>query len=172
MNVLPDVLKPNLKVVFCGMAAGNKSAQRKQYYAGTGNQFWSVLFRIGLTPYQLEPEEFKKVTEFGIGLTDLVKSQFGGNSQVYPLKKDALNLLSKMKKFSPIVLAFNGIETARTFFNFLDQEVKGKPKQINYGIQTARIGQTTIFVLPSTSPRAELYWDETFWKELANYLNK
>lgn len=26
MDILPDVLKPGLKVVFCGMAAGNRSA--------------------------------------------------------------------------------------------------------------------------------------------------
>jgi TDG/mug DNA glycosylase family protein len=40
MSVLPDVLKPGLKVVFCGTAVGNKSARASAYYAGRGNQFW------------------------------------------------------------------------------------------------------------------------------------
>lgn len=33
MDILPDVLKPGLKVVFCGTAAGNRSATNGAYYA-------------------------------------------------------------------------------------------------------------------------------------------
>jgi G:T/U-mismatch repair DNA glycosylase len=38
--ILPDVLQPDLKVVFCGTAAGTQSAQAGAYYAGRGNYFW------------------------------------------------------------------------------------------------------------------------------------
>ena len=38
--ILPDVLQPDLKVVFCGTAAGTQSAQAGTYYAGRGNYFW------------------------------------------------------------------------------------------------------------------------------------
>jgi len=54
VDILPDVLKPGLKVVFCGTAAGNRSAKIKAYYAGRDNQFWAVLHRIGLTPRQFQ----------------------------------------------------------------------------------------------------------------------
>jgi double-stranded uracil-DNA glycosylase len=35
-DVLPDVLGPGLRVVFCGTAAGAVSAVRGAYYAGPG----------------------------------------------------------------------------------------------------------------------------------------
>ena len=35
--VLPDVLGPGLRIVFCGMAAGDRSAREGAYYADPGN---------------------------------------------------------------------------------------------------------------------------------------
>jgi hypothetical protein len=69
--VLPDVLGPGLRVVFCGTAVGSASAKRGAYYAGPGNKFWPTLHAIGLTPRRLMPEEFRSVLDYGIGLTDL-----------------------------------------------------------------------------------------------------
>jgi G:T/U-mismatch repair DNA glycosylase len=56
--ILPDLLAPNLKIVFCGTAAGNKSAERKAYYAGAGNLFYHTLASSGFTPRILKPEDF------------------------------------------------------------------------------------------------------------------
>jgi TDG/mug DNA glycosylase family protein len=39
MRVLPDVLAPNLAIIFCGTAVGSVSAQRRAYYAGPGTVF-------------------------------------------------------------------------------------------------------------------------------------
>ena len=58
MPILPDLLPHNLKVVFCGTAAGTQSAQAGAYYAGRGNKFWRILHETGLTPRQLAPHEF------------------------------------------------------------------------------------------------------------------
>ena len=55
-HVLPDLLRPGLRIVFCGTAAGNVSAARGAYYAHPQNRFWSALYAFGLTPRQLEPE--------------------------------------------------------------------------------------------------------------------
>ena len=49
-HVLPDVLAPDLRVVFVGTAAGARSAAVGHYYAGPGNRFWHTLHEIGLTP--------------------------------------------------------------------------------------------------------------------------
>ena len=43
--ILPDVLEPGLRVVFCGTAAGKASARAGAYYAGPGNAFWPTLHR-------------------------------------------------------------------------------------------------------------------------------
>lgn len=57
MHILPDILGPNLKVVFCGTAVGEKSARRGHYYAGPGNKFWQYLHASKLTPALLRPED-------------------------------------------------------------------------------------------------------------------
>lgn len=41
--ILPDVIEPGLRIVFCGTAAGAKSAAVGAYYAGPGNAFWATL---------------------------------------------------------------------------------------------------------------------------------
>ncbi|MCE8471073.1 hypothetical protein LZ189_18835, partial [Rhodovulum sulfidophilum] len=49
-DILPDFVAPDLRSVFCGMAAGPRSAELGLYYAGHGNRFWPVLHRAGLVP--------------------------------------------------------------------------------------------------------------------------
>ncbi len=66
MAVLPDVLAPGLRVVFCGTAAGKRSAELGAYYSGAGNKFWPTLHRFGLTPIQIEPQNFKSLLEYGL----------------------------------------------------------------------------------------------------------
>jgi TDG/mug DNA glycosylase family protein len=73
-HVLPDLIRPGLKVILCGTAVGNVSAQRGAYYAGPGNRFWQILADTGLTPRLLKPEEYRLLPSFGIGLTDLASS--------------------------------------------------------------------------------------------------
>ena len=82
MPVLPDVLRSDLEVVFCGTAAGRKSAELGQYYAGPGNKFWEVLKDAGFVPVLLNPRQFKQVLDFRIGLTDLNKEQSGGDDEL------------------------------------------------------------------------------------------
>jgi TDG/mug DNA glycosylase family protein len=67
--MLDDLLQPNLLVVFCGTAAGSRSATLKEYYAGRGNRFWEVLATTKLTPRQLAPSEYGLLPTYGIGLT-------------------------------------------------------------------------------------------------------
>jgi TDG/mug DNA glycosylase family protein len=82
VTVLPDVLEPGLRVVFCGMAAGPMSAQVAAYYAGPGNQFWEVLYRTGLTCRKLDPHEFRTLPKYGLGLTDLAKTHSGSDRAI------------------------------------------------------------------------------------------
>ena len=69
-NILPDVLRRDLRAVISGTAAGKASARRRAYYAGPGNKFWQSLRRVGLTPHVLKPQEFRELLGHGIGLTD------------------------------------------------------------------------------------------------------
>jgi TDG/mug DNA glycosylase family protein len=160
MSVLPDVLQANLAVVFCGTAAGKKSAQVGAYYAGPGNKFWEVLYRIGLTPRKLEPREFRGLLQYGIGLTDIIKEQSGADEAVGVTESDRDDLHARIETYEPRVLAFNGKRSAQEFFM----------RPLKYGQQPERIGATSVFVLPSTSGAARGFWDLTYWQMLAVFV--
>jgi len=65
-HVLPDMLRPGLRLVICGSAAGAVSATHGAYYAGPGNRFWRTLFEVGLTPRRLEPHEFRDLPRIDV----------------------------------------------------------------------------------------------------------
>ena len=155
-TMLPDVLRPGLRVIFCGTAAGAKSAQMGAYYAGPGNQFWPILHRIGLTPRQLRPSEYTELSNYGIGLTDVCKTQAGADNALGKDDFDTARLIALLEQHQPGVLAFNGKKAA--------QIVLGRG--ITYGAQPKRIAGARVFVLPSTSGAARRYWDIRHWQEL------
>ena len=157
-DVLPDVLGPGLRIVFCGSAAGAASARARAYYAGPGNRFWPTLHRTGLTPRLLAPAEFPSVLRYGIGLTDLCKTESGADAGLSGEADDATALRAKIVRHRPAVLAFNGKRAARVLLG---------AARLDYGEQSQRIGATIVHVLPSTSGAARRWWDEAFWRRVA-----
>jgi G:T/U-mismatch repair DNA glycosylase len=115
MDKLPDVLAPGLKVVFCGTAAGERSAQRGCYYAGPGNKFWPTLADIGLTPRRLRPEEFRELPSYGLGLTDLAKKVSGADSILRSSDFDVEGFRRRLIEAAPRFIAFNGKRAAAAF---------------------------------------------------------
>lgn len=161
-QLLPDVLINNLEIVFCGTAVGNQSAANSTYYANPGNKFWSVLHQIGLTPVQLNPQDYHLLPEYGLGITDLVKTKHGVDKELRSSDFDSDGLTKKILRFSPKVICFNGKTAARNYL---------RRKNINFGYQNEFIGRTKIFVAPSTSGSAKKFWDIDYWFELAGRSN-
>jgi double-stranded uracil-DNA glycosylase len=156
--VLPNVLTPNLSVVFCGTAVGAASARRGAYYAGPGNRFWSTLFEEGFTPHLLKPEEFATLPTYGLGLTDLVKIVSGADAGLRRKHFDRGQLRDAITAHAPRVLAFNGKRAASEYLK----------RKVDYGAQLETIGATRLFVLPSTSGAARGFWRIEPWRELAS----
>jgi TDG/mug DNA glycosylase family protein len=156
-DVLPDVLVPDLRVVFCGPAAGAASARKRAYYAGPGNRFWAALEETGLTSVRLEACEFGRLPEFGIGLTDICKVLHGSDEEVGTVEFDVDGLRHRIAAAEPANLAFNGKNSAR---GALERDVA-------YGLQDEQIGGAAVWVLPSTSGAARRFWSLGPWQELA-----
>ena len=156
--ILPDVLAPALRVVFCGVAASAHSARVGAYYAGPGNAFWPTLHAIGLTPQRLRPSEFRRLKAFGIGLTDIAKNHAGSDASLPRDAFDRAGLEARIRRFAPALLAFNGKKAAQEFL------ARATPK---YGEQPERVGDTRLFVLPSTSGAARGFWSLDPWHALA-----
>ncbi len=159
--MLPDLLKDNLSVVFCGTAAGTKSAQAKAYYAGPGNKFWKTLHEIGLTPTQLCPADFGQLLDHGLGLTDLVKCRAGADSTLSSPDFDLARFRSQILKHAPAFVCFNGKKAAHAYFG---------RQTVSYGLATETVGRTRLFVAPSTSGAANAYWDVSYWHALARLM--
>lgn len=158
--ILPDVLQPGLRLVFCGTAAGKRSAEEGAYYAHPGNVFWRALFQSGLTPRLLAPQEFPLLPGFGIGLTDLAKCHAGNDDELPGDAFDVPGLIAKIEHYAPAVLAFTSKHAARTAL--------GHPA--SYGLQAQGFGSTQVFVLPSPSGQARGHWDLAHWLALAAHL--
>lgn len=156
--MLEDVLAPNLRLVICGMAAGEVSAARGEYYAGPRNKFWPTLYEVGLTTRRLAPGEFRELLTFGIGLTDVVKGQAGGDMSIDFARANQDDVRAKMIRLAPLVLAFNGKKAAEVFLG---------TRRVQYGLQSVALGSTKLFVAPSTSGAANGYWRIDGWRDLA-----
>ena len=160
--VLPDLLQPGLTLVFCGTAAGKRSAAERAYYAHPGNLFWRALHEAKLTPRRLAPLEFPALPGFGIGLTDLAKRHSGNDSQLPPEAFDLPALLAKVALYSPRILAFTSKNAARAAL--------GHP--VDYGLQAEPIGATQLFVLPSPSGQARGHWKIEHWLALGRLVGR
>ena len=164
-HVLPDRLRPGLKLVFCGTAAGRQSALQQAYYAHGQNKFWKTLHAVGLTPRLFAAHDYEKLWELGIGLTDIAKYAFGMDHQ---LPEGALGpeavaaLRARIRKMKPAILAFTSLNGGR--------KVMGKNAVA--GEQPERLGETRVFILPSPSPLADNHWDIGPWRTLARAYKK
>jgi len=72
---LIDIVRPGLRVIIAGTIAAWDRAEQEHYHAGAGNKFWVLLHESGLVPELLAPEQERRVLEFGVGLTDLVRTE-------------------------------------------------------------------------------------------------
>lgn len=160
-EVLPDLLAPDLILVFCGTAASAVSARRGAYYANPSNAFWKTLHLIGMTPRQLEPEAFGDLLKRKIGLTDLVKHAAGSDRSLRRRDFQLESLTDKIKRYQPQIVAFTSKAAWRGWRSSSSRDA------VSYGWQDEKLGETGFFVLPSPSGAARAHWDLAPWRDLA-----
>src|SRR6266850_1479042 len=105
MRTLPDHLRKGMKLVIVGCNPSESSVRVGHYYAGR------------VVPEPFDYHDDKRVIEFGIGLTDLVKRPTKG---IEELKREdfaegRIVLSQKLEEFAPHVVAFNGKLTYEQF---------------------------------------------------------
>lgn len=156
-----DIIGPNLQVIFCNTATGGKGSPYSTFYSDNRNRFWTVLYRIGLTPRPFSPHESRTLPRYGIGLTTLEKNLKKAGSPQMP-SAGADRLRQKIERLRPAAVAFNGKKAAEEFYG----------SSVYYGQQPEPVAYTTLFVLPSTSGLARKYWNEKYWRELAEFVRR
>jgi TDG/mug DNA glycosylase family protein len=150
---VPDVLAPGLRVVFVGINPGRVSAAAHAHFANPRNDFWRLLHTAGFTSRLLEPYEQFSLLDEGVGVTnaayrttpgsgDLRRSDFAGSAE---------RLARIAAELRPGWFGFVGKEAYRGTFS----------ERPDLGVQERKLGETRLFVLPSTSPaNAAVPWAE------------
>jgi TDG/mug DNA glycosylase family protein len=143
-SVLPDVLAPDLSVVFCGINPGRASAAAGHHFANPRNDFWRLLHDAGFTSRLLAPAEQLELPRFGYGLTNAAYRTTPGSGDLRraDFEGSEARLRSLAEDLRPRVIAFVGKEAYRGAF--------GERPQL--GLQQRALGETRLYVLPSTSP--------------------
>jgi TDG/mug DNA glycosylase family protein len=161
---LPDLLRDDLKLVFVGTAAGQRSADAGHYYAHPGNRFWRTIHETGITPRQYQPHEFPSLLDLGIGFTDMCKAGAGMDHAALTFPIDVQAFREKMTRYQPKTIAFTSKKAASLFY--------GRPtKKVALGRQPTEPDFPIVFVLASPSGAASRYWFVQPWQELADSIN-
>lgn len=148
-DTLPDLLRRGLYLVFVGINPGVFSYSRGHYYANRGNLFWWALNNSGLVSVEVTYKDDASLLSHGIGFTDVVKRPSNSSSELAKdeFRAGAANLITKIGRYSPMVVCFNGLTGYRHCFG-----ISACP-----GPQELTLGRTKFFVIPSTSRRNAQY---------------
>src|SRR5213594_323751 len=137
---VPDVVRPGLRVLFCGLYPGAVG----HHFARPGNRFWKALHRAGFTRRCLSPFEERELLHAGLGITNLVSRATAGAAELSEreLRTGARNVRRTVCRFRPAVVAFLGVGAFRGAF--------GRPRA-TVGPQPERICGARVWVLPNPS---------------------
>lgn len=143
-RVLPDLVAPGLKAIFCGLNPGRGAAAAGHHFEGRGNRFWPVLHRAGFTPRLLAPQEDRALPGFGYGLTTAVSRPTASARELSRAEylAAASELERKMVQLRPRCLAFLGKAAYAA--------MSGRPR-VEWGAQAARLAGAPVWVLPNPS---------------------
>ena len=152
-SAVPDVLAPGLEVLFCGINPGLHSQAKGTHFANPRNDFWRLLHAAGFTPRLVDPAEQDILLSYGLGITNAALRTTRGSSDLRraDFARSAERLERLAFELRPRAIGFVGKEAFRGPFG-------GRPA---HGLQELQLGDTPLFVLPSSSPaNAAVPWEE------------
>jgi TDG/mug DNA glycosylase family protein len=143
-KTLPDVIAPNLRVLFCGINPGLYTAAVGHHFARPGNRFWPALHQSGFTDRLLSPFEERELLKLGIGISNVVPHATASASEL--TRQDFIAggrvLAAKVKRYRPRIVAILGVGAYRGAF--------AQPKA-QVGEQEQEIHNARVWVLPNPS---------------------
>jgi TDG/mug DNA glycosylase family protein len=143
-KTVPDLIAPNLKVLFVGINPGLYTAAIGRHFGRPGNRFWPALFAGGFTERLLSPYENESLLERRYGITNLVSRATARADELTSeeLRAGAKSLAKKVRRYRPKIAAIVGITSYRIAFD--------RPAA-QLGLQEERIADASIWVLPNPS---------------------
>ncbi|WP_293304623.1 G/U mismatch-specific DNA glycosylase [Pedobacter sp. UBA5917] len=142
--MLTDIIDKNLKVIFCGINPGLKSAWDGHHFSGRSNRFWKAIHLAGFTPYEIDPMQDFTFLNFGYGLTTAVAR---ATTRADELSKEEFtasieSFKKKIIQYQPQYIAFLGKAAYKV--------LSGK-KEISWGYQEEKFCGASVWILPNPS---------------------
>jgi len=143
-GTVPDLIRPNLNILFSGINPSLYSAAVGHHFARPGNRFWPSLKAAGVTPRLFSPFEGALLLELGCGITNVVDRATATAEELSAVEmvEGGQALVEKVHRFNPSIVAFLGITAYRAAF--------GRPRA-TVGPQPDRIFDARLWVLPNPS---------------------
>lgn len=165
MKTLPDYLRKGMRLILVGASPDDRAARVGHYYVGRENPFWSILYESGVIPEPLTYRDDRRILEFGIGMTDLVKRPVRNAEEISreEFAEGRVLLAQKIEDLRPRIVAFNG---KMVYEKFMGRSCK-------LGLQKDKLYGAQVFVLPATGGedgRANLAVKTRYFKRLAALL--
>jgi TDG/mug DNA glycosylase family protein len=151
LPLLRDRIAPGVRVLFVGINPGVRSSLLGHNFAGHSNRFWKLMREAQLVPEGFSFADDDRLPEFGFGMTNLIARPTPGINDLTPAEYKAGRdiLLKKIARFAPEVVALIGVTLARS--------VLPTVAKLGVGLQTERLADAAVFVLPNPSGRNAHY---------------
>jgi len=143
-KTVPDVIGPDLHVLFCGINPGLYTAAVGHHFARPGNRFWPALHQSGFTDRLLSPFEEHRLLELKLGVSNVVARATAAAAELNKddFVKGGARLRAKVRRYCPRIVAVLGVGAYRVAF--------ARPKAV-IGEQDERIADARVWVLPNPS---------------------
>lgn len=140
-RMLPDFVRPGLRVLFCGYNPSLYAADRGVPFARPGNRFWPAVLAAGLVSADRDP--WHAVRHHDVGFTDLVKRASVAAAELTndELRAGLDRVQALCEWLAPRVICFLGIGAWRDLVD----------RKASVGWQDVRFGDTRVYVMPNPS---------------------
>jgi TDG/mug DNA glycosylase family protein len=140
----PDILAKGLDVIFCGLNPASTAAVEGHNFSHRNNRFWLVLHLAGFTDVRLDPQDERRLLDYGCGITAVVRRATKRAAEVSPeeFRQARLGFEAKMRLYAPHSIAFLGKRALATMI--------GRP-YVDWGRQPTGFARTMTWVLPNPS---------------------
>lgn len=141
---MPDVIAPNLRVLFVGINPGLYTAAIGHHFGRPGNRFWPVLHAAGFTPRLFSPYEEQELLALGLGISNVVARATATADELTgdEMRAGGSILTEKVLRFTPRWVALLGVGAYRQAF--------ARPKAA-IGPQAEGLAGARLWVLPNPS---------------------
>lgn len=149
-SVVPDLVGPDVRLLFVGINPGLWTAATQTHFARPGNRFYPALQRGGVIDRTIDPsagmtdDDRAYLVDRGIAITNLVPRATARADELTAddLREGAVRLGELVVRTRPNVVAIAAVTAYRTAFS--------RPKA-RTGRQEERLGDAELWVVPNPS---------------------